>query len=205
MLLHPSPEWDDDLVVRETILFLAASIGTTTSAVTSAVQDIDRWLQKHPEDAGKLQDTDFLRRLSNEVLRLRPTFPAMIRRALRDVVLSSGRQVREGERFVIPNDAINRDQRVFGPDADEFNPYRTLPPGVHEYGLAFGSGQKNCIGKALVTTAAGAADPELERTMVRMLKAFYRHGIVRDRKAAAVRAPTTGEQYDVFPVRFDNL
>jgi cytochrome P450 len=205
LLLHWDPSWDDDLPVREAIQYMAASIGTSTSALVSAVDELDGWLRDHPEDRAKLDNPRFLRRVSNETLRLRPTFPAMIRGALRDVTLASGRPVRRGERFVIPNDAINRDPAIFGPDADRFNPYRAVPPGVHDYGLAFGVGPKNCIGKGLVTTVPEAADGELQRMMVQVLRALHRHGIVVDRAAVPVRTATTGEQYDVFPVRFERL
>ncbi len=205
LLLHPSPEWDEDLVVREAILYLAASIGTTSTATTFAVEELDGWLRQHPEDRARLQDTDFLRRVTNEVIRLRATFPAIMRRAIRDVTLRNGRRFRAGERIAIINDAVNRDRSVFGPDADRFNPYRAIPEGVHAYGLAFGIGQKSCIGKGLVTTVQESADTELDRSMVKMLKAFSRAGIAVDRAAELVRAPTAEGRYTVFPVRFDNL
>src|SRR4051794_13139401 len=43
MMMHPNPEWDEDLVVREAILYLAASIGTSSSATTFAVDELDGW------------------------------------------------------------------------------------------------------------------------------------------------------------------
>jgi cytochrome P450 len=205
MLLHASPDWDQDLIVREAILYLAASIGTSSSATAFAVDELDNWLRVHPEDRGKLQDSQFLRRVANEVLRLRATFPAIMRRAVRDIQLRGGRQFTTGDRIAIINDAVNRDAAVFGPDADRFNPYRDIPPGVLHYGLAFGIGQKSCIGKALVTTVQGSADVELDRALVKTLKVFYRAGIMVDRDRQAVRAPTAEVRYTVFPVRFENL
>ncbi|MBV9359037.1 MAG: cytochrome P450 [Chloroflexi bacterium] len=205
MLLHPSDEWDEDLVVREAILYLAASIGTSSTATTFAVSELDSWLREHPADRSKLQDTAFLRRVANEVLRLRATFPAIMRRAVRDVTLRNGRRFAAGDRIAIINDAVNRDRSVFGDDAGCFNPCRVVPHGVFDYGLAFGSGQKSCIGKALVTTAQESADAELDRTMVKQLKAFYRAGIVVDPTVAPERAPTAEVRYTVFPVRFDRL
>ena len=50
---------------------------------------------------------------------------------------------------------VNRDQSVFGGDAEEFNPDRELPPGVPEHGLSFCLGMHACIGKDL---AAGILD-----------------------------------------------
>jgi cytochrome P450 len=205
MLLHLSPDWDPDLVVRESILYLAASIGTSSSATMFAVDELDDWLRAHPEDRARLQDSALLRRVANEVLRLRATFPAIMRRAVVDTVLRSGRRFAAGDRIAIINDAVNRDTSVFGADAATFNPYRNVPPGVAHYGLAFGIGQKSCIGKGLVTTVQESADVELDRSLVKLLKALYRAGIVVDRETRAERAPTAEARYTVFPVRFDNL
>jgi cytochrome P450 len=205
MLLHPSPEWDADQITREAIGYLAATIGSSTAATVFAVDELDQWLRAHPEDRARLDDTAFLRRMVNESLRLRATFPAMIRWAVRDTTLKSGRRIAAGSKVAIINQAINTDPAVFGPDADQFNPYRALPPGVHAYGLAFGTGAKSCIGKGLITTAQESADGELDRALVKILKAFYRAGLVVERERGVERAPTAEVRFTVFPVRFDHL
>ena len=43
---------------------------TTSTAVTHAVADFTRWFADHPEDSALVDDPDFLRRASSEVLRL---------------------------------------------------------------------------------------------------------------------------------------
>jgi cytochrome P450 len=103
---------------------------------------------------------------------LRATFPAIQRHVVQDHTLRNGRRFRVGDKVAIINDAVNRDSQVFGPDAHLFNPYRTPPEGIHGYGLAFGIGQKSCIGKGLVTTIQESADAELDRSLVKQLKAF---------------------------------
>lgn len=205
MLLHPSPDWDADLLHREAILYLSASIGSSTAALTFAIDELDGWLRSHPEDRAKLNETPFLRRMVNESLRLRATFPAMIRWAVRDTTLKTGRRIAAGARVALLNDAINKDPDVFGADADQFNPGRPLPPGVHDYGLAFGTGSKSCIGKALMTTVQESSDSELDRALVKILKAFYRAGLVVERERGIERAPTAEVRFTVFPVRFENL
>src|SRR5207244_2801854 len=155
----------------------------------------------HPADRARLSDTLFLRRIVNESLRLRATFPAMIRWAARDTVLKSGRRILAGARVAIVNDAFNKDPDVFGPDADQFNPYRVVPAGVHDYGLAFGTANKICIGKALITTARESAD-ELDRALVKILKAFHHAGLVVERDRGIHRAATAEVRFTVFPVRF---
>ncbi len=205
MLLHPSQDWDADLIHREAILYLSASIGSSTAALTFAVDELDRWLQDHPRDRARLNDAPYLRRIVNESLRLRATFPAMIRWAARDTTLTSGRRIAAGARVALVNDAINRDRAVFGADADQFNPWRDMPAGVHGYGLAFGTGSKSCIGKALITTVEESADSELDRALVKILKAFHRAGLVVERDRGVERAPTAEVRFTVFPVRFDKL
>jgi cytochrome P450 len=129
----------------------------------------------------------------------------MIRRTVRDTTLRSGRRIAAGARVALVNDAINRDQAVFGVDADEFNPWRVLPAGIHDYGLAFGAGSKSCIGKALITTVQESADSELDRALVKILKAFHRAGLVVERERGVARAPTAEVRFTAFPIRFDNL
>jgi cytochrome P450 len=202
-LLHASDE-DPDLFVREAILLMAAGIGTSAGAITWAVSELEGWLDSHPQDRSKLADTEFLRKVSNEVLRLRPTFPAMLRVAVRDTELASGRPVRAGERFAMHNKLVNRDPAVFGPDADRFNPYREVPDGVKVYGLAFGTGPKVCLGRPLVT-ADKIRPSDIERSMVHILKAFYRCGMAVDDRRVPVLSRTDEDVYEVFPVRFDGV
>ncbi len=204
MLLHPSSGWDGDLMHREAILYLSASIGSSSAGLIFAVDELDRWLLTHPADRALLTDTMFLRRIVNESLRLRATFPAMIRWAAQDTV-KSGRRIAEGARVAIVNDAINKDPDVFGTDADQFNPHRVLPPNVHDYGLAFGTGAKSCIAKGLITTARESADAELDRALVKSLKSFHRAGLVVERDRGVERAPTAEVRFTVFPVRFEHL
>jgi len=56
-----------------------------------------------------------------------------------------------GQTVLIDRTAIHRDTTVFGPDADAFNPHRETPSRIAPYGLAFGGGRHQCIGKPLVS------------------------------------------------------
>jgi hypothetical protein len=51
--------------------------------------------------------------------------------------------------------AANRDPEAFGDDAGDFDPHRTLAPGVAPWGLSFGLGMHACIGQDL----AAGLDP----------------------------------------------
>jgi cytochrome P450 len=206
-LLSAKPEEDHDRFAREAILYLAAGVGTSSTAITFAVEELDRWVVDHPEDVPRLTDPEFLRLASNEVLRLRPTFPALVRRAVRDTeIAATGRRVRAGERIAIDNTLINRDPEAFGSNADRFDPYRSLPAGVKPYGLAFGAGPKVCIGRPLVTAISDrSAGSEIERSMAHVLKALYAAGVGVDHDRPRVLAPTAEDRYEVFPVRFAGL
>lgn len=173
--------------------------------MTFAVDEIDRWLTAHPADRDRSEETRFVRRLVNESLRLRATFPAMMRWAVRDTRLGTGRRIPAGARVALVNDAINRDREVFGADADAFNPYRALPPGVHDYRLAFGTGSRSCIGKALITTDQQSADSELDRALVKILKHFHRAGLQVERERGVERAPTAEVRFSRYPIRCDHL
>ena len=59
-------QWDMDAVVRETVLFLTAAIGSPARAVPYVVSELAGWLERHPEDRSRLADPDFLRRAISE-------------------------------------------------------------------------------------------------------------------------------------------
>lgn len=57
--------------------------------------------------------------------------------------------VAEGNRVVLDLFAANRDPAIFGDNADQFDPDRTIPPGMLPSGLAFGIGLHTCVGREL--------------------------------------------------------
>ena len=70
MLLHWNPEWDDDLLVRESLLYLIASGHSTSTAITHAVNELSGWFDKHPEQWDLRLDPEFLTKAAQETLRL---------------------------------------------------------------------------------------------------------------------------------------
>ena len=56
-----------------------------------------------------------------------------------------------GDRVTLDLLSVNRDQSVFGDDAADFNPDRTLLEGVAPWGLSFGQGMHSCIGQDLAS------------------------------------------------------
>jgi cytochrome P450 len=205
IMLRNSEVWDEGLVIRDTASFHFASINTTAHGVVYAVHELQGWLERHREDVAKLRELGFLRAFANESLRLHPPVPFLIRRAVQDVTLPSGRSVTAGELLVIILDSVNRDPLVFGEDAEQFNPNRLLPARYPGYGLSFGAGRHTCIGKPLVTTAVPTSADDIERSLVPILRALIDAEVTPDPERAPRLAPTSVQLFEAYPVIFARL
>lgn len=140
---------DDDLLVRETILYFTAGAHTSTQTTTNTVHQLFQWAREHPQDWERAQeDLPFVQRCVHEALRLRPTNPVIQRRALTDTVVGST-EIPEAAVLTLDTVSANQDPEVFGADADRYNPYRAIPEGVSSWGLSFGHGMHLCIGRTL--------------------------------------------------------
>ena len=154
---HPDPAWDDELALREVLVYLAGSIRTTARSLVHLIAHLDAWFAHHPADRALRTDPGFVRAAANETLRLHPVLPVLLRRAAARTVLSDGSVVDAGERVALLFGTGNRDVDVFGPDANSFDPHRqTGQASVPGYGLAFAAGTHTCIGRRL---AMGTGDP----------------------------------------------
>lgn len=203
LLRHDRSDWDEDLPAREAILYMAGSTDTTSNAVNHAIVDLHRWLDAHPDDHTRRHDPDFLRGICNESLRLHLNVSVLFRRALRDVVLSTGRQFSEGTRVALDFVRANRDPAAFGPDAGELNPDRQVGGRIRPYGLAFGTGRHLCIGLPLVTPPSGnvTSGDEHDRAMLTLVRAYLEAGVALDPQRPPVLAPTAEDVYASLPVR----
>ncbi len=202
MLVHHPQDWDEDLPVRETLLFLAGSTSTTSNAVNHSVVELERWLNDHPEDHRHLDDNAFLRGVCNEALRLRQNVTALVRRAATDVTLSTGRLIPAGEFAAVDLMAASRDPTAFGPDSAVFNPWRRVKPPVRPYGLAFGTARHQCIGLPVVTSVTGKPPEggEGERAMLKILRALLKAGVQLDPEQPPTYLPTTEPVFATLPV-----
>jgi hypothetical protein len=66
--------------------------------------------------------------------------------------------VETGELITIDLLGANRDEKIFGPDAAQFNPYRQIDKGTSPYGLSFGLGMHACIGRTLAAGVTPKSD-----------------------------------------------
>jgi cytochrome P450 len=101
-------------------------------------------LATHPEEHARLRrDRALLPRAVEEMLRWGTPISAFMRTATRDTVVH-GTPVREGDRLYLLYASANRDQSVFGEDAERFRISRDASGHV-----AFGFGEHFCLGAAL--------------------------------------------------------
>ena len=196
--------WDAATAIRESLGFVNGGIGTTATALASAVDLYLAGSHRRPE---RESDPDYIRAIVNETLRLRPPSPFILRQAVEDTTLSSGRRFSAGEDIVLLIDRANRDPEAFGADAEEFRPDRYLELDKHpQYGLTFGAGPHLCVGKPLVTVAArDKSETSVQRIMTRVLAACLRAGVVPDSDNHAQRTATYLDSYQTYPVIFTRV
>jgi cytochrome P450 len=209
LMIHNLPYFTkahSEVPLREVLLYIHASASNTANQVAFAVQELADWAAAHPGGTDDFTDSEFMMRALHETLRLHPVVPAIFRIASAEVALPSGDVIRPGETVQLNIGAAARDVRMFGLDADKFNPHREIEPGLDHYAFAFGDGPHTCIGKTLVL---GDQSPHRDRrqgTAVAILLALYHAGVRPDPDRSATLAPDTLKViYQDFPVRFESL
>ncbi len=158
----------DANIRAQCITFLVAGHETTSGLLSFAVY----YLLKHPEvlaraqaeadsvlgtDTGVLPSYAQVRKLAytaqilEESLRLWPTAPGFTRYPFEDTVIGGKYHLPKGAAVLVLTPMLHRDQAIWGPDAEEFNPGHfapgrraALPPNAYK---PFGSGQRACIGR----------------------------------------------------------
>lgn len=139
-----------DTVLRETAYFPWVGSHSTSNQLVHAMHHVFEWIEGRPGDRQRLiAEPLLLQRFVHESLRLHPASPVSLRIALEDLELKSGIAIRSGDLVVIRLDEVNRDPEVWGADADDFAPTRSLPDGVMPWGLSFGHGVHACLGQEL--------------------------------------------------------
>jgi cytochrome P450 len=202
LLLKTDGAFDPDMLVREATLYLIASTRTTLHAVPHTFQHVSDWATKNNREFPQLADPAFLRAAAGESLRLHPPSPALVRQAIEDVTLQSGRTFKAGQFVGLLFGPGNRDKTVFGPDADEFNPYRKLPDRVKGWGLSFGGGEHLCIGRSLVTgLASPKPDETTNGTILSILTSLYQRQARPNEASAPERIATSlYDAYVTYPI-----
>jgi len=176
MALREDPAWEDGaLRQREAIFVLGAGVRTSTFMLVWALEELFAWLDRHPEDRGRLDDDDFILAVVNEALRLHPVTPGFARRATADVDLQEGTHISDGQMVVIRSGPSGVDAESYGEDAREFNPHREVRRGVSPHAFAFGAGPHLCYGAPIVMGSQG-----LDGSLVYLLKRLMAAGAAPD-------------------------
>ncbi|MEV6900305.1 cytochrome P450 [Amycolatopsis sp. NPDC051372] len=195
--------WSDDDISKETLLYMTAAAFTTATAVTHAVAELTSWLPDHPEAREKLSDPEFLRIAGMESLRLHPGRHVLFRAAAEKTTMPDGTRVDPGQVVLVDKFQANMDDEAYGGAVDTFNPYRTIAEGTSPYGLSFGAGPHQCLGKPLVLgTTASRRTEARDGTLALLLGVLFRAGVERDPDNPPVRPDSVHDRYESFPVCF---
>jgi cytochrome P450 len=145
---------NDEELLDFSFLLLAAGNETTRDLIALGTLA----LIAHPDQRRLLaEDPTLIPVAVEEILRWSSPVVHMARTATTDVEIR-GRLIREGDVVVMLYGSANRDEDVFGPDAEEFKV--TRHPNPH---IAFGCGEHSCVGAQLARVTASAFFAELLR------------------------------------------
>ncbi len=197
-----------DVVLRETCFYLLAGAHTSATAFVRTLHAIFEMEARNGADGDQARnDIGFLQRCVHETVRLQPSSPVAMRWVLEPVKLEvEGIELAPGDKVIIDLMAANRDPRVFGVDAEMFDPHRELPAGVSRWGLSFGLGMHACIGQELAAGSDLVRPDETERLYGLVpvaAQAVLQAGVRPDPDDPARLDPSSARGYWAsYPVRF---
>ena len=150
-----------DVLQREIAFYLLAGAQTSIHSLVHVFHEINDWINDNPEEKVKLKnDPIFVQKCFLESTRLHPSSPIALRKPVCPVKLPDDKEAELGDKVIIDLYNSNRDKKVFGEDADKFNPYREPPSGQNLYGLSFGLGMHSCIGRNLAAGVNSKPDTD---------------------------------------------
>jgi cytochrome P450 len=201
-------EFTPGMLTREIAFYLQAGAHSTANSTIHAFHDLWTWMQDHPGDADRLrEDPVFFQRAVHESLRLHPASPVALRKAIRPMTLDGVGDLPEGAMVEFRLAEANRDPALYGPDADRFDPHRSLGRGVLPFGHTFGTGVHTCLGRDLDggVVPKGAVDPASHQygTIVLFLRALFGLGATQDPADPPTRATHTARpNWGRYPIVF---
>ena len=150
-----------DVLQREIAFYLLAGAQTSIHSLVHVFHEIHDWIKNNPEKKVKLKDDPiFVQKCFLESTRLHPSSPIALRKPVCPVKLPDNKEANLGDSIVIDLYNSNRDKKIFGEDANKFNPYREPPSGQNLYGLSFGLGMHSCIGRNLAAGVNSKPDTD---------------------------------------------
>ena len=202
-LMARDPHYEDheDLMLVETLAIFDAAVNTSTQNLANTIDELADWFDAQPEDYSLRCDTEFLSGAIWEALRLHTNGPVAVRVAAEDFESSTGEKVSKGQSVTIFHRRANRDQAIYGADANSFNPrrYQTLPPDIPAYGMAFGGGAHMCLGQRLIIGNDGT-----NGASILILRALFESGIRLDPEQPPKRMDAYRDPFVTYPVIFSD-
>lgn len=158
-------QFDHAQRIREIAFYMQAGSHSTANSVVHALEEILTWAGDNPDRWTRLRDPVFVQHCVHESFRLHPASPEAWRASTCPMHVSGAGDLKGEQLIILDFFKANRDQDVFGPDADAFDPDRVAPKGAMKTGLSFGFGTHHCLGRELdggVLAKPGVAPEEVQ-------------------------------------------
>lgn len=202
-------EFTREVLTREIAFYLQAGAHSTANSTIHAFHDIHTWANAEPGRWAHLRDDPIsFQRCVHESLRLHPASPVAWRSATCPIHLEGAGDIAAGEMVEFRLADANRDPAIFGPDADVFNPHRSVKAPVLPFGHTFGTGVHTCLGRDLDGGAVprGDVDPETHPygTITLLLRELFSQGARPDPSDPPQRSTKTERpNWGHYPIIFD--
>lgn len=162
MMIHSDAmrEMDDHEFLGNLILLIVGGNDTTRNTMSGLAYGLD----KYPDQRAKLEaDPALIPSAVSEIIRWQTPLAHMRRTATQDAELM-GQQIKAGDKLALWYISGNRDESVFGEDADKLIVDR---PNARRH-LAFGHGIHRCVGARLAELQIGILLEEMAKRRMRV-------------------------------------